>query len=109
MSAICIQQEWEAYVVEIQDDSFVANLTDITAGDTYESVEAIIPFDAITDHDGDNVEIGCIFRWKIGYEKSKKGSRRQTSQIVFDDSRITVADIQAGKEWARRMATALNP
>ncbi len=103
-------QEWEGYVVEIEDDAFVARLVDLTAGMSQESEEATIPLDEISDRDAANMEIGSIFRWVIGYERSPEGTRKRVSQIVFRDlPRMTDGDLHAGREWARKMVSAFNP
>ena len=103
-------QEWEGYVVAIDGDEFVARLIDLSAGLSHESEEATIPLDEISDRDVANLEIGSIFRWVIGYERSPEGTRKRVSQIVFRDlPRMTDSDLHAGREWARKMVPALNP
>ncbi len=103
-------QEWEGYVVEIGEDEFVARLVDLTAGCTHESEEAIVPMGEISEFDAARMTVGSIFRWVIGYEHSPEGTRKRVSQIVFRDRfRVTESDLQAGREWADRIAPALNP
>ena len=103
-------QEWEGYVVDIQDDAFVARLVDLTAGRSQESEEATIPLDELSDRDAANMEIGSIFRWVIGYEHSPEGIRKCVSRIVFHElPRMTDGDLHAGREWARKMVSVLNP
>lgn len=102
-------QEWEGYVVGIEDDAFVARLVDLTAGESQETEEATIPLEEISDRDAANMKIGDIFRWVIGYELSPEGTRKRVSQIVFRDlPRMTAGDLRAGGEWAHRLAAALN-
>ena len=101
-------QEWEGYVVSIEDDAFVARLVDMTAGLSYESEEATIPLQELSDHDAANLKIGGIFRWVIGYERSPEGTRKRVSQIVFrDPPRMTEGDLQASRQWAYGMVRAL--
>lgn len=103
-------QEWEGYVVSIDDDEFVARLVDVTAGMSYDSEEAIIPLDELSDRDATSMTVGSIFRWVIGYERSPEGTRKRVSQIVFRDlPRMTDGDLQAGREWACKMVPGLNP
>ncbi len=110
MTTLHALQEWEGYVVSIEDDAFVARLVDMTAGLSYESEEAAIPLQELSDHDAANLKIGGIFRWVIGYERSPEGTRKRVSQIVFrDPPRMTEGDLQAGREWAHRMTSALRP
>ena len=105
-----VLQEWEGCVVSIEDDAFVAQLVDLTAGMRYASEEAIIPLDQISEQDAANMEIGSIFRWVIGYEGSPGQTRKSVSQIVFRDlGRMTEDDLWAGREWADKIARGLNP
>ena len=100
-------QEWDGYVIEIQDDHFFARLTDLTAGHSYESEEANIPLAAISECDASCIKVGGVFRWVIGYEISLGGERRAVSQIVFRQfPRITEDDIRRGWEWAKETLTA---
>ncbi len=103
-------QEWEGHVVSVGDNAFVARLVDVTAGMEYESEEASIPLQELSDHDAARLEVGDIFRWVIGYERSPEGTRKRVSQIVFRDlPRMTEGDLHAGRAWARRVVSALNP
>ena len=103
-------QEWEGYVVEIGEDEFVARLVDLTAGMSYETDEATIPMEEISEHDAEKISEGDIFRWVIGYERSASGTKRRVSQIVFRDlPRMTAADFEEGRKWAERVARSLNP
>ena len=103
-------QEWEGYVLSIDKDEFEARLIDRTAGATYESEEATIPLQELSDHDAKKLRLGAIFRWVIGYERTAGGSRRRVSQIVFRDlPAVTESDLRAGQEWAANMFKSLNP
>ena len=100
-------QEWEGHVLEISGNEFVAALVDLTAGSSHEEEEAIIPLTEISDHDAATLRAGAIFRWVIGYERSRSGTKKRVSQIVFRDlPRITDRDLQQGKEWARETRRA---
>ncbi len=86
----------------------MARLTDLTAGSEYESEEAIIPFDEISDADKEKMAIGSVFHWVIGYEHSLAGGKRRVSEIIFRDiPRMTEPDLAKGKEWAKEIADAL--
>ena len=105
-----VLQEWEGYVVSIEDDACVARLVDVTAGKTYADEEAIIPLDQVSEHDAANMEIGSIFRWVIGYEFSPGQTRKSVSRIVFRDlPKMTEDDLRASREWAHKIARGLNP
>ena len=103
-------QEWEGYVTEINDTKFAANLIDITAGESFEKNEADIPIDEISEEDASKMQVGSIFRWVIGYERSVSGTKKRVSHIVFRDlPAITKADLRAGNEWARKIMEAFKP
>lgn len=94
-------QEWEGYVTDIGDDAFGARLLDLTAGDSVEREDAVIPLDEVSAEDRLKMEPGSIFRWVIGYERSVGGTRRRVSQIVFLDlPPVTGRDLERGREWA---------
>ncbi|MDE2834298.1 MAG: hypothetical protein OXM02_07225 [Bacteroidota bacterium] len=102
-------QEWEGYVIEFNDEEFVARLVDITAGDEYETEEATIPLEEISDADAKSLELGKIFRWVIGYERSVSGGKKRVSQIVFRDlPRRTQRDWEKAEAWAEKMEAFLN-
>ena len=101
-------QEWEGYVVERRASDFVARLTDLTAGASYEQEEAIIPLADLSDHDAARMADGSVFRWVIGYERSPAGTKKRVSQIVLRDlPAVTEADLRDGEEWARETIRAL--
>ena len=101
-ASLHVLQEWEGYVVEMRGDEFVARLVDLTAGSTHEEEEAIIPVAAISEGDVAAVDVGSIFRWVIGYERSPAGTRKGVSRIVFRDlPRMTERDFGEGCRWAR--------
>ena len=103
-------QEWEGYVVEIGEDEFVARLVDLTAGMSYETDEATIPMEEISEHDAEKMSEGDIFRWVIGYERTASGTKRRVSHIVFRDlPRMTAADFEEGRKWAARVERSLSP
>lgn len=101
-------QEWEGYVVDINDTHFTARLVDLSAGLVHEEEEAIIPLTELSDNDVGDVREGSIFRWVIGYERSLSGTKKRVSQIVFRDlPAITPSDLRDGRTWARNVVQAL--
>ena len=102
-------QEWEGYVTEINDTDFTANLTDLTAKATHAGEEAIIPLEEISEADAARMQVGSIFHWVIGYERTA-GTKKRVSHIVFRDlPRMTASDLEEGREWAEKMARSLSP
>lgn len=98
-----VVQEWEGFVVAIQAETFNARLLDVTAGDRYDSAEATIPLEALSDEDRERIAEGSIFSWVIGQERAPAGSGRHVSRIVLCDLRVTPADERSGRRWAREM------
>lgn len=100
-------QEWEGCVVEIGDKEFVASLIDLTAGSVVAEEEVTIPLADISDRDADSIELGSIFRWVIGYERSPSGTKKRVSYIVFRDLPVvTKTDVQLGQAWAEEVIKA---
>ena len=102
-------QEWEGHVVEVNDNAFVAHLVDLTTGAAYAEEEATIPMAEISDEDAARMSNGSIFRWVIGYKHLPSGTKERVSRIVFRDlPRMTEADFEEGKEWARKITKSLD-
>ena len=76
-------QEWEGIVTEIAEDSFSADLIDITAGDDIVSETAEIPFFEISPTDKQSLKVGMIFRWAVGFNQKASGNRARQSLIYF--------------------------
>ena len=98
---MAVLQAWEGYVTEIGAEVFVANLLDLTAGDEYDTVEAIIPLSLVSGKDADRMEIGSIFTWCIRQGKDRD---QGVSEIVFRDGPVmTAEDWRRGDEWADKI------
>ena len=65
--------------------SFVARLVDVTIGASHEEEEAVIPRAELSESDDAKMRVGSIFRWVIGYERTRGGTKRRVSQMVFRD------------------------
>lgn len=76
-------QEWEGYIVGVGNNTFKARLTDLTAGETIANEEVELPIDDLTDDDRDLLAPGYVFRWAIGYQRTRSGAKKRISQIVF--------------------------
>jgi len=78
-------QEWEGVVVAITPDHIVASLVDLTAGKSRATEEALIPLNEINEQDLPKLVVGRVFRWAIGYQRIKTGTKKRSSNIVFRD------------------------
>lgn len=76
-------QEWEGYVTEIRDDHFIARLTDLTADDETETEVGEFSISDLSTGDGELLCEGAIFRWVIGLQVLRGGTRQRVSQVVF--------------------------
>jgi len=76
-------QEWEGSVIDINDDFFTARLVDLTAKSKTASEEADFPIEDLSEGDLKLLKPGAVFRWIIGYQRSRGGTKKRTSQIVF--------------------------
>lgn len=76
-------QEWEGYVTEVGRESFTARLVDVTARRKLEEEEAEFPISDLSDTDREQLKLGAVFRWVIGYQRSLGGTKRRVSQLTF--------------------------
>jgi hypothetical protein len=76
-------QEWEGYVTEIREESFSARLVDRTAGKSIEAEAADFPIADLSEDDRKLLVVGGVFRWVIGYQRARGGSKRRVSQVTF--------------------------
>ena len=101
------RQEWEGYVVAINETEFTARLVDLTGGGSYEEEEAQIPLEEVSEPDTPKMQVGSIFRWVIGFKRSPMGQKERVSFIVFRDlPAVSRSDQQAGKAWAKNILAA---
>jgi hypothetical protein len=101
-------QEWEGFVVSVSKDTFTARLTDLTNPSSMDSEEADIPLNDLDDADQSRIAEGAIFRWVIGYRRSKGGTRERSSRIVLRHlpcwtKRELDKNRQIAIEWERQL------
>jgi len=102
-------QEWEGYVREINPDSILADLVDVTANAKKITDQAEIPLEELSDTDRQKLMIGAVFRWSIGYQRTTSGTKMRVSNIVFRDlPRWTKKDIGEAKEEAAKLEQYFN-
>ena len=73
-------QRWEGYVLEIQNDHFVARLDDLTNPGTHEQIR--FDLDEVSPEDESLLELGATFYFSIGYVLNN-GQREKTSLLRF--------------------------
>jgi len=74
-------QNWLCQVININDNSFTAKLTDLSNGGTYE--EADFDLEDVSEPDLPLLKLGALFYWSVGYESDSNGQIREQSFIKF--------------------------
>lgn len=101
-------QEWEGYVVDIEKDSFTAQLVDITDLEHCVAEVAEFPILDLSDNDIPLLQPGAVFRWSLGYTRSNSGVKRRVSQIVFRQlPKWTRSDIEKANSKANKFANTI--
>jgi hypothetical protein len=101
ITSLSALQEWEGYVVAVEGDHFIADMVDLTAGRTRPDQQATIPLAELSESDLLKLAPGRIFRWAIGYQRNRAGTKSRVSQIIFRDlPRWTTADRRFAIEHA---------
>jgi len=99
-------QKWEGYVIETNDDYFLARITDLS--EDHEDEEIEVMYTEISDDDKELVRPGAIFYWHIGYE-TEKGTVKRSSIIRFRRlPKWTESDTEKAKDFEKRMKLFLN-
>ena len=83
--ALVVLQHWEGVVTEIDEanESFKAELRDISAGELHETEIAEFGFDEVQPRDFDILEEGAAFRWIIGKRRMPYGQRKLEYELLF--------------------------
>lgn len=103
-----VLQEWEGYVVAIDQETFTARLVDITNKAFKDEEEVDLPLDDLEDSDRKKISPGAVFRWVIGYNRSSGGTKDRASRIILRDMpKWTKKEIEENQlkavEWANRL------
>ncbi len=101
-------QEWEGYVVELDEEFFTARLVDLTAEREHEEEEADFPIVELSDADQSMLRLGAIFRWAIGYRRTRGGTKERVSRIVFRRLPAwTERELNENRQKAQELAVVL--
>lgn len=83
-------QQWEGVVTEVGEESFWAETHDLTHSEN--PVEVVeLPLADLPREDRDMLQPGSVFYWIVGYEDSRGGQRRRSSEIC----------LKRGPTWTR--------
>ena len=101
-------QEWDGYVIEVNENSFRARLTDITNDGAVDEDEVEIPFSELDEDSQSRLAEGRLFRWSIGYQRSRTGQKTRVSRIIV--RRLPTwrrEDLDVAKSEARKLSREL--
>lgn len=76
-----VLQKWEGIVEEINGDTILVKLIDLTNGGTHEETE--LDLQDISPDDIQLVKKGAMFYWSIGYETQRDRQVKKSSFIKF--------------------------
>jgi hypothetical protein len=76
-------QEWEGYVVKVEDGIVFAELIDLVTDQTRPSTIAEIPIEEFPDEEEKYILAGAAFRWAIGFYRRRSGQQDRVSRIRF--------------------------
>jgi hypothetical protein len=94
-------QEWEGVVSAINSTTMIADLVDLSAGNQQATEQVEIDLDELSHEDRDNLRLGAVFRWAIGYVTKPGTPKQRTSQIVFRQLPVwSRADLDAANRCA---------
>jgi len=79
--SFCAIQEWEGYVTKIVNNIVFADLVDLVRNEERPSTTAEIPSVEFQDDEVNDLHIGTVFRWSIGYYRSRTGQKDRVSRI----------------------------
>lgn len=99
-------QRWEGVVTTIDEETFVARLTDLTSESPDEEVE--LPLSDIPNDDEDLLGEGAVFYWAIGYRDEASGQRQRVSALRFRRLPVwSTSELRAAQERAVEVAATL--
>ena len=105
-----ILQEYECRVRAIYEDdgTFVANLIDLTAGETWPSDTAEFSIGDVSDDDRKLFRKGAVFYWTKG-RRVLDGREEPFERLQFDASLLTMSDFLLMEQRERRLEEILGP
>jgi RNase P/RNase MRP subunit p29 len=101
-------QEWEGYVIEVDGETFTARLLDLTNDSVQKEEEADFPVDELSEADQSLLQPGAIFRWSVGYRRTRGGTKERVSRIVLRRLPAwTERELRENRRKAKALAAAL--
>ena len=98
-------REWEGYVVEITNDSFIAKLVNVKNKSELAKESGKFKISMLSTDDQNELQLGSRIRWTIDLEISRSGSRQNVSKVeLLDTPEITEEVIENAYKKAAEMA-----
>lgn len=93
--------EWEGYVVSIDREKFVVNLSDVRSGDGLVTDQAEFNLKELPEADQRRIETGSIVRWLVGLEILPNDQRQRVSRVHLRRLPVfTKSDVDSALEEA---------
>ena len=101
-------REWEGYVVEISNDTFIAKLINIKNKSKLAKESGKFKLSLLSSDDQSELQLGSKIRWTIDMEILPSGSRQNVSKVVLMDMpEITEEVIESAYKKAAEMTERL--
>jgi len=98
-------QKWEGNILSVKNDSFQAELVDLTNKGSKELIE--LQKEDVPLEDKHLIKVGAIFYWTIGYE-DYNGQRKKTSIIRFRRlPKLSVKEVERSVEKFKKLSQRL--
>lgn len=98
-----VLQQWEGEVTAISQDRFTAIIRDRT-NRTQPDEEVELPLEEVSPSDRELLEVGAVFYWNIGRERTPYGQVKRVSEIRFRRLPMwTKQDLRAIEDEAREL------
>jgi hypothetical protein len=101
--------QWEGYIDVVENDVVSVRLVDLTGDAELAGQTAQIPLTEFSEDDIQKLSPGAVFRWAIGYQRSRRGTKMRVSNIVFRDlPRWTKSELIEANREAEDLSIFLN-
>jgi hypothetical protein len=101
-------QEWEGYVVHIEEQSFLSRLTSVWPERGTEEELLEFPKEDISETDLVLLRPGALFRWVVGYRELASGRERSSNVTLRRLPAWTKSDVEFAEAEAARVAENLS-
>ena len=102
-------REWEGYVVEIKNDSFIAKLVNVKNNSKLPKESGKFKLSMLSLEDQNELQLGSRIRWTIDWEILPNDQRQNVSKVILlDTPEITEKVIENAYKKSAEMTKRLN-